>query len=89
MNQSGEIVTRILATVIGFLVLGGWGLGPLVLLLAGKVRTAPKGSYDEAWAPSRSRCFRRFSGPPWFPGTHSRCRPSLALQWAACWDSWR
>jgi hypothetical protein len=49
MNQSGEIVTRILATVIGFLVLGGWGLGPLVLLLAGKVRTAPKGSYDEAW----------------------------------------
>ena len=52
-------VARGLGTFAALLTLFGWAVGPIVLVLLGRVKSAPPGSYDEAWdAPSHEGALR-------------------------------
>jgi hypothetical protein len=67
MNESYRVLARGLGTVTALLTLVGWAIGPIVLVLTGKVKNAPPGSYDEAWdAPSHQGAerFLRFVHDP-------------------------
>jgi hypothetical protein len=61
------VLARGLGTVTALLTLLGWAAVPLVLVITGKVKNAPPGSYDEAWdAPSHEGAegFLRFVHDP-------------------------
>jgi hypothetical protein len=53
MDEGTQVLAKGLGSVTALLTLLGWAVVPIVLVLTGKVKTAPPGSYDEAWdAPS-------------------------------------
>jgi hypothetical protein len=67
MDESYHALARGLGTATALLTLLGWAVVPVVLVLTGKVKTAPPGSYDEAWdAPSHhgAERFLRFVHDP-------------------------
>jgi hypothetical protein len=60
MNESYHLLARSLGALTALLTLLGMALGPILLLLTGKVRNAPPGSYDEAWDASSHEGAQRF-----------------------------
>ncbi|MGD2179021.1 MAG: hypothetical protein PVG71_14505 [Anaerolineae bacterium] len=67
MLGSYQMLAQGLGTVTALLTLLGWAVVPVVLLLTGRVKNAPEGSYDEAWdAPSHEGAerFLRFIHDP-------------------------
>ncbi len=67
MNGSYHLLARALGALMALLTLLGWAVVPILLVLTGRVKNAPAGSYDEAWdapSPEGAEGFLRFIHEP-------------------------
>jgi hypothetical protein len=62
VNESYHLLARGLGSVTAVLTVLGWAVGPIVLVLSGRVKNAPPGSYEEAWEASSYEGAKRFLG---------------------------
>lgn len=67
MNGSYDVLARSLGALSALLTLLGWAAVPILLVLSGRVKNAPPGSYAEAWkaqSPQGAERFLRFIHDP-------------------------